>query len=304
MEQSMLDQIQLMKVFVAVAEEQGFAAGSRRLNMSPPTVTRAIATLEERLSVKLFNRTTRYVRVTDAGLRYLDDVRRILDDIALANEAAQGVNASPQGTISVTAPVLFGQQFVLPTVLQYLNSHPKTKVDSVFLDRVVNMLEEGYDVGVRIGELPDSSMRAKKVGSVRLALVASPEYLIRNGIPQHFSELNGHSLIEVQVGSLNQDWKFTENDKLINLHIKSRLKVTTNQAAINAAVAGFGITRVVSYQVADELLNNKLKFILEPFEQTPLPINIIHREDRLSSTKVRSFIDLLAENLSKQTAFN
>lgn len=300
----MLDQIQLMKVFVAVAEEQGFAAGSRRLNMSPPTVTRAIATLEERLSVKLFNRTTRYVRVTDAGLRYLDDVRRILDDIALANEAAQGVNASPQGTISVTAPVLFGQQFVLPTVLQYLNSHPKTKVDSVFLDRVVNMLEEGYDVGVRIGELPDSSMRAKKVGSVRLALVASPEYLIRNGIPQHFSELNGHSLIEVQVGSLNQDWKFTENDKLINLHIKSRLKVTTNQAAINAAVAGFGITRVVSYQVADELLNNKLKFILEPFEQTPLPINIIHREDRLSSTKVRSFIDLLAENLSKQTAFN
>jgi len=300
----MLDQIQLMRVFVAVAEEQGFAAGSRRLNMSPPTVTRAIATLEERLSVKLFNRTTRHVRVTDAGLRYLDDVRRILDDIALANEAAQGVNASPQGTISVTAPVLFGQQFVLPTVLQYLNSNPKTKVNSVFLDRIVNMLEEGYDVGVRIGELPDSSLRAKKVGSVRLALVASPEYLLKNGIPQHFSELNDHSLIEVQVGSLNQDWKFTENNKLISHHIKSRLKVTTNQAAINAAVAGFGITRVVSYQVADELLNNKLKFILEPFEQTALPVNIIHREDRLSSTKVRSFIDLLAENLSKQTAFN
>ncbi|WP_440877212.1 LysR family transcriptional regulator [Thalassotalea sp. PLHSN55] len=300
----MLDQIQLMSVFVAVAEEQGFAAASRRLNMSPPTVTRAIATLEERLSVKLFNRTTRHVRVTDAGIRYLDDVKRILDDIALANEAAQGVNATPQGTISVTAPVLFGQQYVLPSVIEYLNTHPKTKVNTVFLDRIVNMLEEGYDVGVRIGELPDSSMRAKKVGSVRLALVASPEYLKKYGIPQHYSELNTHSLIEVQVGNLNQDWKFVENGKIINQHIKSRLKVTTNQAAINAAVAGFGITRIVSYQVANELQNNKLKFVLEPFEQAPLPINIIHREDRLSSAKVRSFIDLLASNLNEQTAFN
>jgi DNA-binding transcriptional LysR family regulator len=300
----MLDQIQLMSVFVAVAEEQGFAAASRRLNMSPPTVTRAIATLEERLSVKLFNRTTRYVRVTDAGVRYLDDVKRILEDITLANEAAQGVNASPQGSISVTAPVLFGQQYVLPSVLQYLKTHPKTNVNAVFLDRIVNMLEEGYDVGVRIGELPDSSMRAKKVGAVRLALVASPEYLNKHGIPQHLSELNAHSLIEVQVGSLKQDWSFIENGKLIHHHVKSRLKVTTNQAAINAAVASFGITRVVSYQVTNELQENKLKFVLEPFEQAPLPINIIHREDRLSSVKVRSFIDLLAKNLSKQTAFN
>ncbi|MEH6451626.1 MAG: LysR family transcriptional regulator [Psychromonas sp.] len=300
----MLDQIQLLSIFVAVAEEQGFAAASRRLKMSPPTVTRAIAMLEDRLSVKLFNRTTRYVRVTDAGMRYLDDVKRILDDIKLANEAAQGVNATPQGNISVTAPVLFGQQYVLPSVLEYLNTHPKTNVNTVFLDRIVNLLEEGYDVGVRIGALSDSSMRAKKVGTVRLALVASPDYLDKHGIPQHFSELATHSLIEVQVGSLNPDWKFVENGKLINQRIKSRLTVTNNQAAINAAVAGFGITRIISYQVADELANNKLKFVLEPFEQPPLPVNIIHREDRLSSAKVRSFIDLLAKNLVKHTALN
>ena len=300
----MLDQIQLLSIFVAVAEEQGFAAASRRLNMSPPTVTRAIAMLEDRLSVKLFNRTTRYVRVTDAGMRYLDDVKRILDDIKLANEAAQGINATPQGNISVTAPVLFGQQYVLPSVLEYLNAHPKTNVNTVFLDRIVNLLEEGYDVGVRIGALSDSSMRAKKVGAVRLALVASPDYLDKHGIPQHFSELATHSLIEVQAGSLNPDWKFVENGKLINQRIKSRLSVTNNQAAINAAVAGFGITRIISYQVADELANNKLKFVLEPFEQPPLPVNIVHREDRLSSTKVRSFIDLLAKNLVKHTALN
>ena len=300
----MLDQIQLLSIFVAVAEEQGFAAASRRLNMSPPTVTRAIAMLEDRLSVKLFNRTTRYVRVTDAGMRYLDDVKRILDDIKLANEAAQGINATPQGNISVTAPVLFGQQYVLLSVLEYLNAHPKTNVNTVFLDRIVNLLEEGYDVGVRIGALSDSSMRAKKVGAVRLALVASPDYLDKHGIPQHFSELATHSLIEVQAGSLNPDWKFVENGKLINQRIKSRLSVTNNQAAINAAVAGFGITRIISYQVADELANNKLKFVLEPFEQPPLPVNIVHREDRLSSTKVRSFIDLLAKNLVKHTALN
>jgi DNA-binding transcriptional LysR family regulator len=300
----MLDQIQLMSVFVAVAEEQGFAAASRRLNMSPPTVTRAIATLEERLSVRLFNRTTRYVRVTDAGMGYLDDVKRILDEIKLANEAARGVNATPQGRISVTAPVLFGQQYVLPSVLEYLNAYPKTHVNTVFLDRIVNLLEEGYDVGVRIGELSDSSMRAKKVGSVRLALVASPEYLSENGIPQHFSELERHSLIEVQAGSLNPEWKFVEKGKLISQHIKSRLSVTTNQAAINAAVAGFGITRVISYQVAGELVDNKLKFVLEQFEQPHLPVNIVHREDRLSSTKVRSFIDMLANNLLNHTALN
>jgi DNA-binding transcriptional LysR family regulator len=300
----MLDQIQLMSVFVAVAEEQGFAAASRRLNMSPPTVTRAIASLEQRLSVKLFNRTTRYVRVTDAGLRYLDDVKRILDDIKVANEAAQGINATPQGNISVTAPVLFGQQYILPSVIDYLNTHEKTKVNTVFLDRVVNLLEEGYDVGVRIGALADSSMRAKKVGSVRLALVASPDYLAKHGIPQHYNDLENHTLIESQVGSMNPDWKFVDNGKVINQRINARLSVTTNQAAINAAVAGFGITRIISYQVAEELASNQLKFILEPFEQPPLPVNIVHREDKLSSAKVRSFIDLLAENLKNHTALN
>ena len=300
----MLDQIQLMTIFIAVAEEQGFAAASRKLNMSPPTVTRAIATLEQRLAVKLFNRTTRYVRVTDAGLRYLDDVRRILNDIKLANEAAQGINATPQGNISVTAPVLFGQQFVLPSVITYLNQYPKTKVSTVFLDRVVNLLEEGFDIGVRIGELADSSMRAKKVGNVRLVLVASPEYLNKHGIPQHFNELKDHSLIEVKAGSLNPEWKFIDGGTQVNQPIQSRLSVTTNQAAINAAIEGFGITRIISYQVASQLSNNQLKTVLENYESPPLPINIVHREDRLSSAKVRSFIDLLADDLSQNTALN
>ncbi len=300
----MLDQIQLMSTFIAVAEEQGFAAASRRLNMSPPSVTRAISMLEQRLGVKLFNRTTRYVRVTDAGVRYLEDVRRILNDITLANEAARGINATPQGSISVTAPVLFGEQFVLPSVVEYLNTFPKTDVKTVFLDRIVNLLEEGYDVGVRIGQLPDSSMRAKKVGSVRLALVAAPSYLEKNGIPQHFSQLGDHSIIESQSGNLNPEWTFVDKGRIVHQRINSRLKVTSNQSAINAAIAGFGIARVISYQVAESLAKGELKFLLSNFEKAPLPINIVHREDRLSSAKVRSFIDLLAKNLLADSAIN
>lgn len=299
-----MDTFHLMKVYIAVAEEQGFSAASRRLNMSAPTVTRAVAHLEETLRVKLLNRTTRYVRMTEAGARYLEDAKRILHDVEIANEAALGINATPQGKISVTAPVLFGQQFVLPTITDYLARYPQTQVNAVFLDRVVNLLEEGHDVGIRIGELVDSSMRAKKVGNVRLILVASPEYLAENGIPKNCQELAQHSLIAANTGSLNPDWQFLVNKQNLTVKVNPRLTVTTNQGAINAAKNGLGITRIISYQVAQELKNNKLKILLESFEHPAIPINIVHREDKFSSAKVRSFIDLLAEDLQANSALN
>jgi DNA-binding transcriptional LysR family regulator len=299
-----MDTFHLMKVYIAVAEEQGFSAASRRLNMSAPTVTRAVAHLEETLKVKLLNRTTRYVRMTEAGARYLEDAKRILHDVKVANEAALGINATPQGKISVTAPVLFGQQFVLPTITNYLVRYPQTQVNAVFLDRVVNLLEESHDVGIRIGELVDSSMRAKKVGNVRLILVASPEYLAKNGIPKNCQDLAQHSLIAANTGSLNPDWQFLVNKQNETVKINPRLTVTTNQGAINAAKNGLGITRVISYQVAEELKDNKLKVLLEAFEYPAKPINIVHREDKFSSAKVRSFIDLLAQDLQANSALN
>ena len=299
-----MDLFHLMKVYIAVAEEQGFSAASRRLNMSAPTVTRAVAHLEDKLKIKLLNRTTRYVRMTEAGVRYLEDAKRILQDVNIANEAALGINSTPQGNISVTAPVLFGQQFVLPSITDYLLRFPQTQVNAVFLDRVVNLLEEGHDVGIRIGELLDSSMRAKKVGHVRLILVASPEYLAKNGIPQSCQDLTQHTLIAANTGSLNPDWQFLVNKQNQTIKIKPRLTVTTNQAAINAAKSGLGITRIISYQVADELKDNKLKIILEDFEHPAKPINIVHREDKFSSAKVRSFIDLLAKQLQANPALN
>lgn len=299
-----MDRLHLMNVYVAVAETGGFAAGARRLGISPPAVTRAVASLEENLGVKLLNRTTRYVRATEAGLRYLEDARRILAQVDAADEAAAGINAEPQGYLAITAPVLFGQIYVMPGIIDYLQRYPKTEVDAVFLDRVVNLLEEGLDVGVRIGQLPDSTMHALRVGSARLILCASPAYLQRRGMPQQPKELDRHTIISSRAGNLSQDWRFTGDNRELSINIKPRLTVTTNGAAINAALEGFGITRLLSYQVANHLASGELKIVLERFEPPPRPVHIVHREGRLASTKVRSFIDLMAARLREAKALN
>lgn len=299
-----MDRLHLMTVFVSVVEEAGFAAAARRLGMSPPAVTRAVAGLEKALNVKLLNRTTRFVRATEAGLRYLDDAKRILEDVKAADEAALGVNAEPQGHLSITAPAMFGQMFVMPGIVDYLQRYPKTTVDAVFLDRVVNLIEEGFDVGVRIGQLPDSSMRALRVGTVRLILCAAPDYLERNGIPQQPEDIKQHSFIASSAGSFGQELQFSSVKGVRSLRVKPRLTVTTNPAAIEAAVAGFGLTRVVSYQVASQLAAGDLKVVLENHELPPRPIHIVHREGRLASTKVRAFIDMMAERLRRDKALN
>lgn len=299
-----MDQLHLMQVYVAVAEEQGFASGARRLKMSPPAVTRAVAALEEKLGVKLLNRTTRYVRTTEAGKRYLEDARRIIQEVELANEAAIGINAEPKGRLLITAPVLFGQKFVMPGIVDFLSTYPDTQIEAVFLDRIVNLLEEGFDLGIRIGHLPDSSMHAKTVGKVRLMLVAAPEYLAKMGIPQSPDDLQSHTLISSSAGNLTHDWHFEQQNKKHTVHIHPRLTTTTNQSAINAARAGLGITRIISYQVTQELEEGCLKTILENYELAPLPVHIIHREGRMVSSKVRCFMDLLASRLKADKNLN
>jgi DNA-binding transcriptional LysR family regulator len=292
-----MDRFLQLKVLAAVAEEEGFAAAARRLQMSPPAVTRAIATLEEQLGVKLLNRTTRHVRATEAGQRYLDDIRRILADMAAADEAAAGINAEPRGRLAVTAPVLFGRRFVTPSIVEYLQRYPGTQVEAVFLDRVVNLLEDGLDVGVRIGELTDSSMRALKVGEVRMLLLAAPAYIAEYGTPLDPEDLRDRTVISSSAGSFAPGWHFLfpRGERVVRL--QPRLTVNTNDAAIEAAEQGFGITRALSYQVAEQLSAGTLQVLLPSFEPPPRPVHIVHREGRYSSTKVRAFIDLLAENL-------
>jgi DNA-binding transcriptional LysR family regulator len=299
-----MDQLHLMSVFVAVAELQGFAPAGRKLHMSPPAVTRAIAALENRVGVKLLSRTTRYVKTTEAGQRYLQDAKRILIEVERANEAAQGIHSEPKGLLRVTAPVLFGQQHVLPIVVNYLKQYPHAQVDSVFVDRVVNLLEEGFDVGIRIGHLPDSSMHARYVGQVSLQLVASPEYIKQHGLPQSPQALNEHTLIATSAGDLAHDWHFEKSGQLSTVRIQPQLSVNTNQAAIDAAKQHTGISRVISYQVAEELKQGQLKTLLTEYQLTPLPVHIVHREGPNASAKVRRFIDLLAARLKEDPVLN
>ena len=299
-----MDRFHQIQVYVAVAEEQGFAAAARRLRLSPPAVTRAIASLEQHLGITLLERTTRQMRITEAGQRYLEDARRILADLDQADEAAAGINAQPRGQLAVTAPVLFGRMFVMPGISEFLNRYPQVNVSAVFLDRVVNLLEEGLDVGVRIGELADSSMRALRVGSVRHVLCAAPAYLRKNGQPQAPADLHQHQLIASSAGSMAPAWRFVDNGDEHFLPVKPRLAVTTNDAAIEAALEGVGISRLLSYQVAAELEAGTLQVILAPYEPPPLPIHIVHRAGPNSAAKVRSFIDLLAQHLRNEDHLN
>jgi DNA-binding transcriptional LysR family regulator len=292
-----MDRLLLMSVFVAVAEEEGFAAGARRMAMSPPAVTRAISTLESHLDVKLLNRTTRHVRVTEAGQRYLDDARRVIASADEADEAAAGINAAPRGHLAVTAPVLFGKLYVTPGIVEYLQRYPDMQVSALFLDRVVNMMEEGIDVGVRIGELPDSSFKALKVGQVRRVVCAAPAYLATHGMPKTPDTLSKHDIIASNSVTHTAEWRFAQAGKAKLVRLTPRLSVSSNDAAIAAAVQGAGITRLLSYQVAPQIASGELKILLGKFEPTPLPIHVIHREGRTASTKIRAFVDLMVERL-------
>lgn len=299
-----VDRLLLMTVFVAVAEEEGFAGAARRLNMSPPAVTRAIATLEQYLGIKLLNRTTRYVRVTEAGQRYLEDAKRVIAAADEADESVVGLNAEPRGHIVVTASVLFGRLYVMSGIVDYMERYADMEVSALFVDRVVNMLEEGVDVAIRIGELPDSSYRAIRVGSVRRVMCASPKYLEQYGMPQSPEELAQHQIILARGLNPSPEFKFEKNDTPLTVKVKPRLMVSDNDSAIEAAVGGLGITRLLSYQIAPQLIDGSLKIILSEFETKAVPVHIMHNEGRYTSAKIRTFVDLMAERLRADTSLN
>jgi len=286
-----------MQVFVAVSEEGGLSAAARKLDLSPAAVTRAVVALEEQLGVPLLLRTTRNVRLTDAGQQYLEDSRAILASIIEANETASGINAEPRGQLMLTAPVLFGRYFVLPCVLEYMKRHPDVEVNAQFVDRVVNLVDEGLDVAVRIGHLPDSTLRAVKVGRIRRVLCASPSYLDAHGTPAHPTDLLRHAMVASSALTPRVEWQFRDCGENVSVRMKPRLVVSTNDAALDAAIAGLGVTRLLSYQTAQAVENGQLKILLEDFEEEPWPVHLVHREGRHRSSKVRAFIDIAAERL-------
>lgn len=292
-----MDQIHLMNVFLAVGEETGFAAAARRLDLSPAAVTRAIAALEEQLSVKLLLRTTRSVRLTEAGRRYLDDTRNILASITEANHAVTGANSAPRGNLSITASVLFGRAYIMPCIVQFLRTYPEVEVSAYFLDRIVNLVDEGIDVAVRIGHLPDSSLKALRVGQVRRVLCASPAYLAAHGVPSRPNDLLHHTIVAAAGVSPRVDWKFGPASDPVHVRMRPRLTVTSNDAAIDAVIGGLGISRLLSYQVAAELADGRLQIVLADYEEAPWPVHVLHRESKYGSAKVRHFIDLVVAHL-------
>lgn len=299
-----MDQLHLINVFVAVVDTNGFAGAARKLNMSPPAVTRAINELETHLGVRLLTRTTRVVRVTEAGERYVEDCRRILSELTEADESVAGLHGSPRGKLTLTAPVLFGAKFVTPIVTEYLRRYPQVNASCWLLDRVVNMMDEGVDVAVRIGDLPDSSMQAIRVGQVRRVICAAPSYLAQHGQPNIPQALASHCTILASTVTPSPEWRFLEGGEPCLVKLQPRLIITSNDAAVNAAVEGFGIVRLMSYQVADQVRNGQLKLLLSEFELPELPVHLVHREGRHASQKARAFLDLAIERLRANPALH
>jgi DNA-binding transcriptional LysR family regulator len=299
-----MDKFHLINVFVAVVEANGLAGAARKLNMSPPAVTRAVNELENHLGLRLLTRTTRTVRVTEAGERYVLDCRRILAEMMEADASVTGMHSSPRGRLTITAPVLFGGMYVTPIVTEYLNRYPEVSASCLFLDRVVNLLDEGVDVAVRIGELPDSTMQAIRVGQVRRVICGAPDYLAKAGIPTSPDDLHKHTIVSASSVTPNPEWKLVEHGVPRSIRLQARLITTTNDSAVAAVVGGFGLVRLLSYQVAEHLRTGKLKTVLTDFEPAALPVHVVHREGRQAPQRVRAFLDLAMERLRQDVALH
>jgi DNA-binding transcriptional LysR family regulator len=290
-----MDRIDAMQAFVAVADLQGFAPAARKLALSPSAVTRLIAALEDRLGARLLQRTTRSVTLTDAGSRYLERARRILADIEEAEESVESERTRPGGRLVVSAPMGFGRLHVSPVMSAYLKRYPEVGADLRLSDRMINLVEEGVDLAVRIGHLPDSTLVARHVGEMRRIVVASREYLRVRGEPKRPADIASHETIQFGAMTAAPDWRFAENGREVRVSPAPRFSSNSADAAIQYAEAGGGLTRVLAYQAAASLREGRLKIVLAKFEQPPLPIHIVYPTSRLLSAKVRTFIDLVME---------
>lgn len=295
-----MDRFREMEVFVAVAEVESFAGAARRLRLSPPAVTRAVSALEDRLGARLINRTTRSLSLTEAGERYLVSSRRLLAAVEEAERDAVGETAVPAGHLRITASVTFGRLALAGTVAGFLAKHPRVSASLVLVDRVVNLVEEGFDLGVRIGSLPDSSLRARRVGAVQRLLVASPAYLSQHGEPQHPAELRAHSVIGFTGLLPNAEWRFFEDGAQAKVSLGPRLEVNDAATAIAAAEGGYGITSSLCYMVGAQIRSGRLTPVLKPFWPEPSPVQIVYPHARLMAPKVRAFVDWAAPGLQAE----
>lgn len=292
-----MDRLEAMRVFIAVADAGSLSAAGRRLGMPLTTVSRKVLALEEQVGVRLIARTTRHLALTEPGRRYLETCRRVVADIDEAEQDLLGAHSALRGELALTAPVVFGRLHVLPVVIAFMRAFPEVDVRLLLLDRNVDLIEEGQDVAVRIGELSDSSLIATRVGTVRQIVCASPAYLEARGVPQAPKDLAQHDCISFTVLGQPDRWSFAGGRRERRVRVRSRLVVNTAEAAVDAAVAGLGITRVVSYQAARPLAEGALRLLLEDFAPPAVPVSLLHREARLPPARVRRFVTFTASRL-------
>lgn len=299
-----MDRFEEMATFVAVVQEQSFAAAARRRAISPPSVTRAIAALEARIGALLLTRTTRRVRLTEAGQRYFDDCRRLLAELAGAEQSAADAQSKPRGILAITAPVLFGEMYVMPLLREYLDQYPTVDVSALFVDRVINMVDEGIDIAFRIAPPQDASLISIPVAKVRRVICAAPALLRAQGAPAHPSDLCRYRVAIASSVTPSSLWHFCTEGETFSLQPDATLSVTSVRSAIQAAECGWGLACVLSYQIANQLLHGTLVVVLEEFEQPPVPVNITYQADRIASAKVRSFVDFAAARIRADPHFN
>ena len=297
-----MDRFTHMQAFVTIAETGGFASAARRLGVSPPVVTRAVASLEAHLGGRLLTRTTRKVRLTEAGARYLEDCRRLLAELDDIEGAVSGAHSEPRGVLNVTASMTFGRLHVAPLILDFLDQYPRVSVHAMLNDRVLDLVDEGLDVAVRIAHLSDSSFTALRVGEVRRVLCASPRYLRAHGVPKSPKELEAHEVVMFSQERSAPAWSFEGPKGKLSVKPRSRFVVNVSEVGIQAALAGRGLTRVLSYMVASELRTGRLRLVLEDYEPEPLPVHLVYREGRRAPARVRAFVDFASQRLRRQLA--
>jgi DNA-binding transcriptional LysR family regulator len=293
-----MDKLRAMQTVIAIAEKGSLTAAAESLGASLPSVVRQLATYEQELGVRLFNRTTRRVSLTQEGQQHVLHCRHVLDTVAEGEAALSATSVITAGDISLTAPVLFGQLFVAPAVARFAALHPGVRCRVVLLDRIVDLVEEGLDVGIRIGELPDSSFVAWPAGRVRRVVVGSPAYLRKHGTPQHPKDLGRFNCIRISGGD-PVFGDFQEGGKRFRVPVTGNLEFNLVAPAVTACADGAGLGMFFSYQVAALLEAKRLKIVLEDFELPARPISVVVPQARMLPARTRAFIDFVRSELAQ-----
>lgn len=292
-----MDRLAAMSVFVAVVEAGSFSGAGRRLRMPVPTVSRKVAELEAQLAARLLTRSTRKLALTETGAAYLAACKRILEEVAAAERGASGEYRAPRGELAITAPIVFGRLHVLPVVAEFLQLYPEVNIRLMLTDRSLHLLDEHLDLAIRVGELPDSSLVATRLGTLRRVVCASPQYLLKHGTPQQPEDLANHECVSFAGLTGPDAWAFGSSRDEQSVGIRSRLVVNTAEAAVDAAIAGVGLTRVLSYQAAEAVKAGALVIVLQDLEPPALPVNVVYSRQQMLPLKLRAFLDFAAPRL-------